>query len=257
MWLPDLCVRLGTMLAIPPLLATVVTPVVTTSQHAPPPVTAPRDTVRLAVAGEIPLDARRGLIMSVEESARVAGLLGRAIALDTGTAGLGRAAFVITAAEPALAGTTRGIVLDVGCTAPPTHAAARWFGLCPAGAPAGESLPGAAPSRAPAGTDSVVGWDAALEKYGASQLNDRYHARWGAPMTEAAWRGWLAAKIAWEASLRGPRDPAALARWLTSPAARFDGHQGVPLSFDARHRLRHPHYRVLHRGSTRTIEALP
>jgi hypothetical protein len=207
---------------------------------------APADTVRLSIAGTLPADVRQGLVMSVEESARVAGLLGRAIVLDSSATGVDRATVVLAGGIAARSDAPRGIVLALECAAPPTLAAARWFSLCPTAAGAG-----------PPAADSIVGWDPALEKYGASQLNDRYRARWDAPMTDGAWRGWLAAKIAWESALRGPRDPAALAHWLASPAARFDGHQGVPLSFDARHRLRHPRYRVLHRGSTRTIEALP
>lgn len=231
MWLPTLYVRLGTIL--------LAAPVVAAAQRAP------ADTLRLSITGTLPPDARQGIVMSIEESARVAGLLGRAIVLDSGAAGPARGAFVITAG-PGVPAPARGIVLDLACTAPPTRAPARWFGVCPAASP-----------RGAAAQDSVVGWDGALEKYGAAQLNDRYRGRWGAPMSDAAWRGWLAAKIAWEAALRGPRDPAALARWLASPAARFDGHQGVPLSFDARHRLRHPRYRVLHRDGARTLEPLP
>jgi hypothetical protein len=227
-----LCVRFGTVALF--------TPLAVRAQGAP------ADTVRIAITRTVPAAARQGAIMSVEESARVATLLGRAVVLDSGDAGAARARFVITGDASPLPPRSRAILLDVECSPPPRGAAsARWFTLCPPAA------------RSSATQDSVVAWDAALEKFGASQLNDRYRARWRAPMTEAAWRGWLAAKIAWESALRGPRDPAALARWLASPAARFDGHQGVPLSFDARHRLRHPRHRVLHRESTRILEALP
>lgn len=226
----------------------------------PAPLTAgaqrqPSDTLRVAVAEGLPADARRGAIMSIEESARVAPLLGRAVMLDSSAAGMAYARFVIAAGEAALPPRARAIVLDLGCAASPATggsppgapraASARRFTLC------------APPASGAATPDSLVAWDATLEKFGASQLNDRYRARWKAPMSEVAWRGWLAAKIAWESSLRGPREPDALPRWLASPAARFDGHQGVPLSFDARHRLRHPQYRVLHRGGARTLERLP
>jgi hypothetical protein len=77
---------------------------------------------------------------------------------------------------------------------------------------------------------AAVEWHPSLEKYGAEQLNERYTRRIGRPMDAAAWIAWMLVKVAVDAQLRG----------VTLPAARFDGHKGVPLIFDARRHLRQP-----------------
>jgi hypothetical protein len=84
---------------------------------------------------------------------------------------------------------------------------------------------------APPNTDIVL-WSDRLEKYGASQLNDRFRAAEGAGMTSWQWAGWFAIKAVWESFLRiGSSDPALLARHMTSDGATFDGHKGAALSF--------------------------
>jgi hypothetical protein len=89
-------------------------------------------------------------------------------------------------------------------------------------------------------------WNPGLEKYGASQLNDRFKAAEGAPMTSASWAGWFAIKVIWESLLRAnASDPQSLAYYMSSDAAQYDGHKGAPLSFRKWDRqLRQPLYAV-------------
>ncbi|MEA2600326.1 MAG: hypothetical protein QOF89_1318 [Acidobacteriota bacterium] len=74
-----------------------------------------------------------------------------------------------------------------------------------------------------------VDWRPDLERFGAEQLNQRFRRRFGMPMDEQAWRGWVAVKIAAELVLRAPAgsDPASALATMS-----FDGHKGEQLSFD-------------------------
>ena len=93
--------------------------------------------------------------------------------------------------------------------------------------------------------ERIVVWHESLERFGAAQLNDRYRAATGSPMTSDAWTGWFAMKVIAESALRARTvDPHALTAYLASPATQFDGHKGSPLRFDARRRLRQPVYLV-------------
>jgi hypothetical protein len=87
-------------------------------------------------------------------------------------------------------------------------------------------------------------WSAGLERFGAAQLNDRFHARFGRYPDSAAWAGWFAVKVAWEASQRARAiDGDSIARHLERETTAFDGHKGVPLSFRSwDHQLRQPLY---------------
>jgi hypothetical protein len=87
-------------------------------------------------------------------------------------------------------------------------------------------------------------WNAGLERFGAAQLNDRFHARFGRSLDTASWAGWFAVKVAWEASQRARSfGGAAIARYLERETTAFDGHKGVPLSFRSwDHQLRQPLY---------------
>jgi ABC-type branched-subunit amino acid transport system substrate-binding protein len=113
--------------------------------------------------------------------------------------------------------------------------------------------------------DSVVLWESALERYGASQINDRYRAKYGSGMDGSAWAGWAAVKIASEAALRAhSSEPAKLLAYLEAPATQFDGHKGWPLSFRAGdHQLRQPLYVMLPRaegasgGATQALRDVP
>jgi hypothetical protein len=107
--------------------------------------------------------------------------------------------------------------------------------------------PGGPPSRAITkrrDADSVLLWGPTLERYGASQINDRYRDKYGTGMDGSAWAGWAAVKFVAEAALRTrSTDPSRLLAYLESPDTQFDGHKGWPLSFRrADHQLRQPLY---------------
>lgn len=89
-------------------------------------------------------------------------------------------------------------------------------------------------------------WHASLERFGAEQLNQRYARRSGHPMDSDAWAGWFAVKVLAEAALRThATTAAALGAALADTSARYDGHKGTPLYFDARSgMLRQPMYAV-------------
>lgn len=93
-------------------------------------------------------------------------------------------------------------------------------------------------------TSLAVLWAGSLEKYGASQINDRFRDKYHLPMDGSAWAGWVAVKIAAEAALRAHTTrPAALLSYLEAGSTTFDGHKGWPLSFRPRdHQLRQPLY---------------
>jgi ABC-type branched-subunit amino acid transport system substrate-binding protein len=101
-----------------------------------------------------------------------------------------------------------------------------------------------AATLAPAATMEL--WHGSLERYGATQLNDRYAARFRRPMTSFAWAGWMAVKVAWETSLRAQSvEPAGILAALGEERTQFDGHKGAPLSFRTwDNQLRQPLYAV-------------
>lgn len=94
--------------------------------------------------------------------------------------------------------------------------------------------------------ESVVLWDQALARFGASEINNRYRGKYQLGMDGGAWAGWVAVKIATEAVLRiRSTSPASIMKYLESPATQFDGHKGWPLTFRmADHQLRQPLYIV-------------
>lgn len=110
-------------------------------------------------------------------------------------------------------------------------------------------------SAAAGTTISPIAWDPGLVRFGAEQLNDRFTHRYGAGMTEGAWCGWIAAKIAWEAALRARTVAGADIRdALLAPDAGFDGHKGRALRFDPTDRqLYQPLYAA---GDLREVSAV-
>ncbi len=113
----------------------------------------------------------------------------------------------------------------------------------------------------PSAADSAVLWAASLEKYGASQINERFRNRYHLPMDGSAWAGWIAVKIAAEAALRArSARPAELLAYLEASSTSFDGHKGWPLSFrSGDHQLRQPLYLVARSplGSAPRIQETP
>jgi hypothetical protein len=112
---------------------------------------------------------------------------------------------------------------------------------------------GAAPGEA----GPPVLWHHTLTRFGAAQLNDRFRRRFGGEMTSRAWAGWAAMKILTESALRSRSTRGVdIARYMTSRTARFDGHKGEPLSFDARSgELRQPLYVIAGEGSAARVVA--
>jgi ABC-type branched-subunit amino acid transport system substrate-binding protein len=90
----------------------------------------------------------------------------------------------------------------------------------------------------------AVPWHAALSRFGAGQLNDRYRVRFGEEIAPAAWPAWMAVKAAWEGAARTrSADPDAIAAFLLSRRGFLDGHKGTRLSFrDSDRQLRQPLY---------------
>jgi ABC-type branched-subunit amino acid transport system substrate-binding protein len=100
-------------------------------------------------------------------------------------------------------------------------------------------------------TDSIVLWSSILERFGASQINDRYRDKYKTGMDGGAWAGWAAVKFGAEAALRArSASPGQLLAYLESPATQFDGHKGWPLTFRlSDHQLRQPLYMVAARSA--------
>ena len=92
----------------------------------------------------------------------------------------------------------------------------------------------------------VALWHSSLERYGAAQLNDRFHAVARKEMDGTAWCGWFAIKVLVESALRmNGNGGGALREYLLRDKTEFDGHKGAPLSFRSwDHQLRQPLYAV-------------
>ncbi len=95
------------------------------------------------------------------------------------------------------------------------------------------------------GAEPVL-WHAALTRFGAAQLNDRFEREFDSAPGPLDWTGWMGIKLLWEALLRtGSAEPSALAAFLAGDRAHFDGHKGEPLGFDREtHQLLQPLYLV-------------
>ncbi|HKP75494.1 MAG TPA: ABC transporter substrate-binding protein [Longimicrobiaceae bacterium] len=196
----------------------------------------------------------RGVQLGLEEAGRSAALFGRAVVLvesadaevvlEHGRVQALLGGFAAEECEALAAAAERGHVLflDLGCGADALRGercGAAAFHVVPSDAMRADAVAhaGVADGRAEA-------WDARLERFGADQLNQRFRARFGEGMDSQGWVGWFAVKLLWESTLRARgTDPAALARYLSSDAAQFDGHKGRPLSFRTwDHQLRQPLY---------------
>jgi ABC-type branched-subunit amino acid transport system substrate-binding protein len=107
--------------------------------------------------------------------------------------------------------------------------------------------------------DVVVLWNENLERFGASQVNNRFRAANRIGMDGRAWAGWAAVKIGSEAALRA-RSTAVerILAYLEQPTSRFDGHKGWQLGFrPADHQLRQPLYIVVRPARTSAGQDAP
>jgi ABC-type branched-subunit amino acid transport system substrate-binding protein len=224
--------------------------------------------------GGAPASAARGVTLGVEEAARTGQLVGRTAQMRTAAPAAAEAAlrrggigalvggFDEESAREmdALAGSVGIPFLNVGASADSLRGARCSRGTFHVEASArmyADAL--AAGGKQPPGTRAVL-WHPKLERFGASQLNARFRARFGTAMDGPAWAGWLAAKALWEASLRArSTEPAALAAYLENGSTQFDGHKGWPLSFRAwDHQLRQPLYLSAGQGAaSRVVAELP
>lgn len=237
-----------------------------------------QETLRIGLvspAAEGAASAVRGVTMGVEEAARTGALFGRTmeviaaegIADAERLAREGRVSAVVggwddasAEALAAMADSAAILFVNVGARGDVLRGSA-----CARNAfhvQASEAMYAAAlaarPSDAAEATEAAL-WHPSVERFGAGQLNDRFRARFGgAGMDGAAWAGWMAAKVLWEASLRArSTQPAALRAWLESASTQFDGHKGWPLSFRAWDRqLRQPLY-LLADGGARVAGEVP
>jgi ABC-type branched-subunit amino acid transport system substrate-binding protein len=223
---------------------------------------------------------RRGVELGAEESARTSALFGLTVdvrytdarAADSAARRLlaqSVSALVVGLDEPRcrdvaqLARAARTVAISLACAPPDARGRAcdDWLFYVPP-SPATVERARAALRATPPVSARVALWHHTLQRFGAEQLNARFRRRFGADMDPAAWAGWVSLKILTEAALRSrAATPASLARYLTRPAARFDGHKGDPLSFDARTgELRQPLYLVDDAGGApggRVVAELP
>jgi hypothetical protein len=98
--------------------------------------------------------------------------------------------------------------------------------------------------------DSVVLWGSSLQRFGASQINQRFQDKYHMEMDGPAWSGWVAVKIVSEATLRTHSTAStSLTAYFESASNQFDGHKGWPLSFrKTDHQLRQPLYVIAASG---------
>ena len=106
----------------------------------------------------------------------------------------------------------------------------------------GGDIPDSLPPAEAAGL-WIVGWNRELERFSASELNNRYTRRFNKPLTETGWAGWAALKLAGESLVRVSAASAADLRAYLESAPPFDGHKGAALTFRPWDRqLRQPVY---------------
>jgi ABC-type branched-subunit amino acid transport system substrate-binding protein len=221
-------------------------------------------------------DIRDGIHLALSENERAAALFGQKLNVEEkfthsteaqssatelirdhrisvliGGAGLSEARQLRDAADKAgivflNVGATDDSLRREGCTRTMYHVAASDAMIASAKQALGASQSGAA----------IELWHSSLDRYGGSQLNDRFRNRFARSMNSAAWAGWFALKLAWESGLRAQSaEPSALLAALDRDGTQFDGHKGAPLSFRSwDHQLRQPLYAV---AAGRVVAELP
>src|SRR5688500_3133851 len=178
--------------------------------------------IRLLVVGAPTADTGRGIELGIAEMSQTARLLKRDVQEVTGQKAGDSIDGVIVG--PRATGTARPGIPHVHLGTLPKDA-----GPC--------SFTVATPLQG-----QEVTWHSSLNRYGASELNERFARRYGTGMTADAYAGWIAVKAVVEAALR----PAATNDKCTALGRlRFDGHKGRPLAFDPVSRtLQQPLYLV-------------
>jgi len=205
-------------------------------------------------------DRALGIQLGVDEARHAATLFGGGVDVTVAAPNesLERAAPRLLAARPAvvLGGDTRAecdhlaelaqahasLYFNVGCDDDGLRGAQcrrAAFHVCPSAAMLRQAV-----SETRAGGATAEAWDPALVKFGADTLNERFQKQFHRPMGAPSWCGWVAIKIAWEASLRARAvDGPSIGAFLETSSAQFDGHKGRALSFRPwDHQLRQPVY---------------
>ena len=170
------------------------------------------EAIVIRLAGEASPELRRGIEFGLAEMTHTARLMQRQVILAKDSSSDATGIIVATASAPVPTGET---VVRVHVSPLPSGAESCEFSVAP---------PDSKTDR------SVVAWHPSLVRYGASELNERFHTQYGNDLTEAAYLGWVAAKALVDAELR--RKPEEdFCRVVAT--LRFDGHKGRPLFFDA------------------------
>jgi hypothetical protein len=173
----------------------------------------------IGLRGTVSPELERGIVLGIEEAGRTATLLGRDVRLVriAGTRPDRLDAVVAATALPADRGSKVPIVYVAGPTAPRVNRCT-FFIRESAGRKqlVTEWSEAHGADKSAAGDLAIVDWDSSLRRFGA-------------PMPEDAWVGWVAVKAIVEAALRNGAGADACS---ALESVRFDGHKGAALSFD-------------------------
>ena len=202
--------------------------------------TAEANRIYVEIVGHPPADVARGLELGSSEMQQTAKLLGADLSVAAGP----------RKADQRLVGAVLFEATTIPARVPQMHLASGSVGgIYP---PAGSC--GFAIQQRDPRNPKMVAWLPTLNRYGASELNERYQRRFNTPMSAGAWTGWFAVKALVESALR--TDPAAdLCTSLSG--ARFDGHKGEPLVFDTQTReLRQPMYAYVSNELAGTVSVI-
>ena len=165
-----------------------------------------------------------GVKFGISESRRTARLLNREVTLHPMREEAGEPDFTVSVGRERVTVRPRGTspcTFDIRVGSERRAAAfAKWT--------SGEACSGCPDAPRRSSAVQILEWHPTLERFGASELNERFRRSTGSAMTAPAWLGWIAVKASVETALRSGAslDCDTLAR------ARFDGHKGRPLTFD-------------------------
>jgi len=205
-------------------------------------------------------DAVRGAMLGAEEVAHTARLLGRTFELKLDSA---RDAKEAEALVGRLARAGAAVIVggyDAGiCEALSRAAETRQLVYIADGCATGEAHDYTFRIRSSntqcAGSGACTIWHGRLERFGATQLNQRFVQSFGRPAEADAWASWFALKVAGESALNRGLRGSAVREFLQSDSAEFDGHKGQPLRFDPQsHELLQPLYAIGDDGAPAALE---
>jgi hypothetical protein len=178
----------------------------------------------IRIPPDVSAELRRGIEFGFDEMQHTAQLMRRTIVITTDSSASSSAMIIASTGAPVPAGDT---IARIHIAPLPSGAEACEFSVAPADSK---------------NDRQVVAWDASLDRFGASELNERFERKYRTGMSGAAYLGWVAVKALVEAELRRKPDEDYC---KTLAGLRFDGHKGRPLFFDpATRSLSQPLYLV-------------